>query len=568
MNNKYKISTIIFLILLFAPFAYGAEIYVDVNASGSGTGTDWTNAYTSLQKAENAAGRGDTIYVAEGKYNEAVIFNVPESGSTVITVSKCGTGDGTCTSADGYKAEDHDGQAIFTQSSGSVWAVSTGYWTFDGVTGGGPGSWDSGHGFKLNNTGKSGPLRGFACNTDIDNVELKRIEIQMGGNTGSGGAYGIISSDYTGDLTGWLIQRCYLHDSNGANLLTKGHDGLIVEYNLFARNYSDAAFHGEAWTAEYDDNVIVRYNIFEDNYGSGIIFFKINGTCSPAMDGWAIYGNLFWWTPEFRAIPQLAGTVTSGNSTTMIDTSASFPVDGSLVGMSINNSSDAQKNASCTITSNTATSITCSEGLADGSSWSAGNVYKISHEAAYGVLGRGRESDCGGDEGHVTNLKFYNNTIAYINQGCWDGESKICSASSATINFSEGSGNIAKNNIVIGSEGQSTDWGNVTASYNTYYDVIKATGVDKTSILASEIEGEKGTGNPFSNSDLRTGFNLLSATNPGDSSIGAAYSTDAFGNKRGADGNWDRGKYEYNEADRGGIPSEEPGIPPNVEIRE
>ena len=102
-----------------------------------------------------------------------------------------------------------------------------------------------------------------------------------------------------GDITGWEISYSYLHDANRVNLLTRSMDGLIVEYSLLARNSSDSAVHGEAWASEYDEDIIVRYNIFEDNYGSGIIFLKKNGTCSPESPGWIIHGNVFWHTSSF-----------------------------------------------------------------------------------------------------------------------------------------------------------------------------------------------------------------------------------------------------------------------------
>jgi parallel beta-helix repeat protein len=43
-------------------------IYVDIDAAGASTGTDWANAFTSLQSAILAATDGDTIRIAEGAY--------------------------------------------------------------------------------------------------------------------------------------------------------------------------------------------------------------------------------------------------------------------------------------------------------------------------------------------------------------------------------------------------------------------------------------------------------------------------------------------------------------------
>ena len=46
----------------------GKFAYVNDDASGTGTGNSWTNAYTDLQSALRAARAGDTIYVAAGTY--------------------------------------------------------------------------------------------------------------------------------------------------------------------------------------------------------------------------------------------------------------------------------------------------------------------------------------------------------------------------------------------------------------------------------------------------------------------------------------------------------------------
>lgn len=43
-------------------------IYVDHDATGSGDGTSWTNAFVNLQAAIDFAGQGDTLFVAEGMY--------------------------------------------------------------------------------------------------------------------------------------------------------------------------------------------------------------------------------------------------------------------------------------------------------------------------------------------------------------------------------------------------------------------------------------------------------------------------------------------------------------------
>ncbi|MCP4437754.1 MAG: T9SS type A sorting domain-containing protein [Aureispira sp.] len=63
-----QLSNIIITALLLFAGAAKAQVYVNVNATGANNGSSWTNAYTSILEAMDAALSGDDLWVAQGTY--------------------------------------------------------------------------------------------------------------------------------------------------------------------------------------------------------------------------------------------------------------------------------------------------------------------------------------------------------------------------------------------------------------------------------------------------------------------------------------------------------------------
>ena len=120
MKKKILIILIAWLPILLN----AATLYVRQGATGNGSGTDWTNAFTSLPAT---LVRGNVYYIAGGTYN-SYTFDDAESGSSVITIIKATETDhGTHT---GWQTAYGSAQAVFN----GFFKFTRGYYVINGQT--------------------------------------------------------------------------------------------------------------------------------------------------------------------------------------------------------------------------------------------------------------------------------------------------------------------------------------------------------------------------------------------------------------------------------------------------
>ena len=145
--------------------------YVLAGATGAGTGLTWADAYADLPASLT---RGTTYCVGDGSY-AAHTFADAVSGNTAIVIRKATVADhGGDT---GWSDAFGDGTASFPSL-----AFNASFYTLDGATGGGPGSWTTKHGFTF--TSAAGTNISYVSLFDgMTNFIGRHISCVQAGNT-------------------------------------------------------------------------------------------------------------------------------------------------------------------------------------------------------------------------------------------------------------------------------------------------------------------------------------------------------------------------------------------------
>jgi hypothetical protein len=300
--NNFVMSAGTALLTLLSSAADAATHYIrdggTASTAGTGACTGWAAA-NACDSFPTTLVRGDTYCVAAGSYASKT-FNTANSGTTRTTIKRAVSGDGSCDQGANWVSSYGDGQAIFGPLE-----VTTGYWTIDGIRGGGPGitpaaaDWNCANcGFVFR--GESGiGVSSVGSPGNPHSIILRHLAID-GLDDGSGGPDRALRIWYANDL---LIEYSYIHDAKCDLLSVGGLNNLTIQYSKLARPHQIVC-HGDLmeWQAAGGSNIVFRWNFFEDIVGSYAF-----GTHDPTINGYEIYGNVFYWTPG------IAGGIFFGN---------------------------------------------------------------------------------------------------------------------------------------------------------------------------------------------------------------------------------------------------------------
>lgn len=310
-----------FLLVLLALPVLAANHYILASASGAGTGTDWTNACTDFTGSCAAASlaRGDTYYVGTGAY-AARTFAVTASGTSVITIKGATVADhGTSTGwSNAFSVASADGgsQAVFTAPI----LFQTSYWVFNGSVGGQVAS-ATPYGFRIKVGNCSSPASNYSLGLNGNpstNFTIAHIAVVQCGASFGGAQSAFAFGAAAQEISNTTVQYVYAVNANGCFDMTNFHDS-TVEYWICDAGWGSSAEHGDvidesASSAAQTQNDTWRYGLVINMTPTSQtgVFVALGGAYVCPINGWKIYGNVFWNTAGGN------GTIGAGGDTIVI----------------------------------------------------------------------------------------------------------------------------------------------------------------------------------------------------------------------------------------------------------
>jgi len=282
----------------------GKMVYPPSNANwyvrpsgGSESGTSWTAAWNGLNGIDwSAVSCSDTIWVAGGTYDKALVPNKDCSGNNRLHIRRARVDAMECVGADGWKASFDD---TINHTASPAISFSYGYTNrnimISGRSTANPGHW-AGYGWYLNMKGITGGTATSFVNGKTDDVTLEYMEAEGPGviyYTSEGTAIDLLQ--YSGTNTNLLISHWKIHGFSSGIYMCGVPINPIFEYIDMYNNRAENAssYHPDGWYSCGINGFTVRYSKLHgvtDSAGfahEGIFHGNCGGTT------W-IYGNQFY----------------------------------------------------------------------------------------------------------------------------------------------------------------------------------------------------------------------------------------------------------------------------------
>lgn len=273
------------LFLTICGHAFATAHFVRSGATGSGTGADWTNAWTTLSGINwGSVSAGDTIYVAAGTYTGQLNWGASGTSGNPVTLEAVESTDTAATGAAGWSSA-YIGPVTQTHTTGTDCIYinnMSGYIVIDGRT------WEN---WKLDSTGITAGAGVEIDGSAPTNVTLRYLWAYGPGTvTQSGDCRGFDLTPTSGTMSNLTVQYCESGNGGDANMyLTLADNALVEHCSLHDANaVNNTTYHQNAIYCGKITNSTIRYNAIYDTYVEGIFF----GDPSNSAD--LIYDNLFY----------------------------------------------------------------------------------------------------------------------------------------------------------------------------------------------------------------------------------------------------------------------------------
>jgi hypothetical protein len=283
------------LLLMFAaaPVAFSANWYVHKGASGSNSGTDWTNAWTDFNNINfSSVACGDTIWVAGGTpYTGSMTVSKSCTSGAPLLIRRVLSTDSVPVAAAGWNSS-FDSQVV--NNNGGVTMGGGAYYTIDGRVGDAASGVP--YGMQWNYTS---PTTAFGnTSSSIDHITITYIEIygplcvtnngngSYGSGTCSGLTWGFNLNQ--GVNTNIMIDHSWLH--RWAEVIRPYQTtGLTVQYSYIGDSAYTPSDHNDCmYASDPFTNLIFRYNHVYSCSNEGL-WFDNNGVVNAY-----IYDNIFY----------------------------------------------------------------------------------------------------------------------------------------------------------------------------------------------------------------------------------------------------------------------------------
>lgn len=263
------------LMLSLAGMVSGANWYVRPTATGSGSGADWSNAWSLNSIQWSSVHGGDTVWLAGGSYNGDLVTGASGGNGNSILIQRAQSTDNAATQAAGWQSG-FDSQAKISSINvpGQSWVtingrVPSGILVTVGSGGG---------------NGMSGASQGSISNIWVSYVEFAGPPNLSGLNSGR---YGINIAPSNNSVTNLTIDHCYVHQWCEA-LRASNWNNVTIQYSTIGDTQTDNIDHADLIYSYPSTNVTFRYNSIFKSPVDGI-FFEYGGATN-----FRFYGNYYW----------------------------------------------------------------------------------------------------------------------------------------------------------------------------------------------------------------------------------------------------------------------------------